>query len=285
VDTVLAMARFPSLVAGLAVPFILALSAWGLDLILHSNFLKWTFELRSGALFRLNLQWLLIILLVSSIRTSYDFVKPWLKTRTIPGDLKYHSIISQINPGSPQWIEPPYGDRDFIVVALDNGIKLTNAYHLWGWKNRTPPPAYLKATRDAIDPSNPNYAGSIEYLNVLAYPDHPYAYVDIQGEKTPCRASAWGGNIDVDCQTNTPGQLVVTENSWTGWSVKRDGVKVSLGEDRWLTTSAPDGTHHYEFRYRPWDMPLGALLSLLGWGIAAWLWFQKTEVKEEGKIE
>jgi hypothetical protein len=62
------------------------------------------------------------------------------------------------------------------------------------------------------------------------------------------------------------------ENAWDGWRVERDGSAVALGTGRWLNTQAPGGEHSYTFRYQPWDVPLGLLLSLIGLWIAGWLW-------------
>jgi hypothetical protein len=162
-------------------------------------------------------------------------------------------------------------------VALEHGVKLTNTSHLWFWKDRMLPLPYLRLTRDQIDSSDPKLKGQIEYLSLLVYPDNYYAYIDTGSHKIPCQATALGGNIDVDCKTDVPGQLVVSEYSWDGWGVKRDGVKVSLDSGTWLTTKAPAGNHHYTFRYRPWDVPLGMTLSLLGIGLAIWLWFQNSQ--------
>jgi hypothetical protein len=111
-------------------------------------------------------------------------------------------------------------------------------------------------------------------LNIVAHPENEYALVETSGGLVPCRAQAQGGDIDVDCQTAAPGQLTVRENFFSGWSVRRDGAAAALGAGPWLTVQAPAGEHHYTFRYRPWDAPLGILLSLAGLALAVWLWFR-----------
>jgi hypothetical protein len=45
-----------------------------------------------------------------------------------------------------------------------------------------------------------------------------------------------------------------------------------LNAGTWLSVAAPAGTHHYEFRYRPWDVPVGAGLTLIGLALAVWVW-------------
>jgi uncharacterized membrane protein YfhO len=108
-----------------------------------------------------------------------------------------------------------------------------------------------------------------------------YAYVDTGDHSTPCRANAIGGNIDVDCQNDRAGILIVKENNWSGWYASRDGKPLALADAQWLSVSAPAGQHHYEFRYRPWDVPLGLLLSLAGIGLAITLWMRSSRRKPE----
>jgi hypothetical protein len=79
---------------------------------------------------------------------------------------------------------------------------------------------------------------------------------------------AIGGNIDVYCNNDTPGVLKVMENKLNGWTAKRDGLSTKLGEGQWLSTNAPAGAHHYAFRYRPWDVVAGFLLSAAGFCLA-----------------
>jgi hypothetical protein len=41
-------------------------------------------------------------------------------------------------------------------------------------------------------------------------------------------------------------------------------------DGNWLALAVPHGSHTIQFRYRPWDVPLGMALSLIGWGMAGW---------------
>ncbi|MFN8387766.1 MAG: hypothetical protein U0X92_15295 [Anaerolineales bacterium] len=282
-EPILSMARFPSLIANLAVPFILAFAAWGVDILLKLKWPKLELHLSGGNTLKFNLSWLMALPLVWSVWNVYDFVKPWLEVWNVPGDARFYEIASQIKPETVEWVEPHLGDWGFHIAALGNDIKLTNAYNHWTWNERTPPPPSLRVSRDPVNTSDPNYIGSVEYFNVFSYPDQFYAYVDIDGEHIPCQAKAMGGNIDVECETAAPGQLIVMENSWSGWKAKIDGRKTTLDSSPWLSVDAPTGTHSYEFRYRPWDVPLGGVLSLAGIGLAIWLWVNDPKNKKKSK--
>ncbi len=284
-ESLLTQARFPAFMAGLAAPLIIVLASWGLDLLLKLKWPKLTLHLSAETTITLSLAWLVIIPLVGSIRDSYLFVKPWLEPVPSPADAKYYELTAEIQPETIQWVEPPYGDFGFWIAALENGIKITNVYHHFNWKDRTPPVPYVRVTRDEVDPGAPNFVGKLEYLSLFSYPENQYAYVDTGDQQIPCQATALGGNIDVTCDTDTPGQLVVIENYWNGWKATRDGEKAVLGDGAWLTTEAPAGEHQYAFRYRPWDVSLGGALSLLGIGLAAWLWAKAPKEEEPEKTD
>jgi uncharacterized membrane protein YfhO len=51
-----------------------------------------------------------------------------------------------------------------------------------------------------------------------------------------------------------------------------DGEPASLRGDRWLGVNLPAGAHTVEFRYQPWDVPLGLVLSLAGMLLAVHEW-------------
>jgi len=267
----LLMARFVDLAASLAGPLLLALAAWGLDLLLKCSWPRMILtESSVNAARSFSLGWLLILPLVWSVRDTHHFVQPWLEVVPEPAEANYDAIIARMKLETVQWVEVPYQEWGFQIAALEHGLKLTNAYHLWSWKDRTPPLPFVAATRDSVDPDDANFRESLENASLLDYPENHFAYIEAADRKIPCRATARGGNIDVDCRTDVPGELVVTENAWDGWKLKRDGRTAALIADPWLKTNAPAGNHHYAFRYRPWDVPLGMLLSLSGLGLALW---------------
>ena len=261
------------------------MSAWGLDQLLKLKWPSLTFIHRSGRTVGLSLAWIMIIPLLGSVISVYNFVEPWLVTVTFAPYAKYSSMITQMKPKTVQWMEPPIGDFGFQIMALEQGIKLTDVYHLWVWSGRTPPPPRLQVTEGSVDSSGNALSINTPYFNLRTFPENYYAYVNTSTQEIPCQASANGGNIDIDCQTDTSGQLVVMENLWSGWSVRRDGVAAPLGPGPWLTTKAPAGTHHYAFRYRPWDVPLGVAISLLGFALSIWLWFHRPIKLPESNFE
>jgi len=110
-------------------------------------------------------------------------------------------------------------------------------------------------------------------------------FADTELQKIPCSATASGGDIDVECATNSSGKLIVTENSWTGWQANRDGIPIALDANRWLSVEAPAGSHHYEFRYRPWDVWVGLLLTLIGIVLCVRWWFRSPGTKSTIKAE
>jgi len=269
------MARYPNYISCLAGPFLLGMAAWGLDLLLRLKWPSLTLSHQSGLTVSLNLVWIMVVPLALALLSAYNFVKPWLEPFPMPVNAEYYSIVSQIKPSTVEWVEPPGSDWGFQIVALDQGMKLTNTYHLWSWKDRTPPPPTLQATEDKVDPSDPHFSGSIAYISLRSYPENYYAYVDTGKQQIPCQAHAQGGNIDVVCKTDTPGQLVVRENLWSGWTVKMDGAAAALEPGQWLTTHAPAGSHRYAFRFRPWDVLVGGTITLLGLALSLGLWFHR----------
>ena len=74
------------------------------------------------------------------------------------------------------------------------------------------------------------------------------------------------------CNINVPGRLVVKENMWSGWRAWMDGERVPLLGEHWLEVSAPAGEHSFEFRYQPWDVPVGLMFAVLGVMLVFLLW-------------
>jgi hypothetical protein len=149
----------------------------------------------------------------------------------------------------------------------------------WQWKDRQPPDYAVEAIWDLKKPPDGSVLGRFDNLTVVAHPAVEYAYVETADGSIPCRAAAIGGDIDVECQTDRAGTLIVKENNWSGWQANRDGESVELADSPWLSVAAPAGQHRYEFRYRPWDVWVGAVLSLVGLSLAGVLWVRSTRWK------
>ncbi len=271
--------RYASVIAGLAVPLVLALAGWGLHLLLQCAWPR--ISLRR---FASNHPWtarsfsirylVLVLPLLWSIAAAYDFSHPWLRLDRTHPDV--YTALQLAKQPTAQWIEMIYGEQFWTPAALDADMKLAKSIRPWDWRNHDLPPSFIQATRDPqqVDTTNVNYLGQVGQLWLVKHPQNEYAYINTGPQKIPCAATASGGDIDVDCSTNSAGKLMVTENSWTGWQASRDGTPIVLDDNRWLSVEAPAGSHHYEFRYRPWDVWVGLLLTLIGIVLCVRWWFR-----------
>ncbi len=253
--------RFPHLGQGLAAPLIFALCGFGLD-----QALRWCNRLAA----RLAAAWLILLrplalsILVlagatawkmGSINTPYFFL-----THFEPGDL---SSLEDLRTDSLEWVEPFYGDfrNDFILQL--NGLKITNAYRPWRWDDRQDPAPLLVATKDDAV-GRPELFAVRDGYAILAFPENQYSRVETDIGMVPCTAQGKGGKIKVVCNTPLAGVLYVEENYFPGWKAKIDGQPAALIEGQRLAIQAAAGQHTYTFTYDPWDVKLGAILSLLG---------------------
>ncbi len=272
----LAGIRHPSQIAGLAIPFLLGISAYGLERILNTKlpdrFFKWTkiINLVVG------------ISLVYGLIVCMRFAREWTWGMQVTPALL--ADLEGLRTSDLQWVNPPFGEHTYVGYALSMGLKLSPGILTWDWENRIPPAPYL--TADRKQPPNPDPL--LVYTNaeivVNRHPEEYYAYVLTHAnEEIPCVAKGSGGEIKVTCNTDEAGTLYVQENMWNGWNVWLDGEKANLIEGHRLTTSAPAGGHTFLFRYLPWDVPVGLTIFILGIGLCVFLWFQGREAVDLGQ--
>jgi len=265
--------RYPSVIGGLAVPPMLGLAAYGLDGLFSANWPRLGLSLQAsreqqGTTF--SLRWVLLVPLVCSLRGGYAFSQRYLYV-TETGD-GVRSVLRALRTPTLQWVEPPFGEHFWVEPAVRMGLKLSPGVMRWRWKGRAAPEPYLEANYLGPPP------GSYEVMVVDTMPiyrftdNREYAFVQTSSDVVPCQASGEGGSIWVSCTTPKAGNLVVRENSWSGWYAWRDGRRVERLEGQWLSVEAPAGEHTYRFRYLPWDVPIGVILSLSGVGLAIWQW-------------
>ena len=277
-STVAATIRNPTLIVGLAVPIILAIAAWGLDRLLQLSWPRLLIQPSTTKLatpnYAVSLVWLLAVPLLWSLLSTFTFSQHWI--RTAPEGVEVKGVLDKLQPTTTQWVEPPFGEHYWTPSALAHGLKLTTITRPWHWKDRQEPLPYLRASRHAADISDPGYRDTVHDILILSYPERRYATIDNGAQPVPCDAHALGGNIDVVCTSDTPGQLIVQENMWTGWYAQRDGQSIPLKGGPWLHVDAPAGVHHYTFRYRPWDVYAGLCLTLAGILLCLWHWFGTT---------
>jgi len=265
--------RYPSLISGLAVPLLLALAGWGLEQLLRRLSRRVPLAIRLPRSQKiLRLQGLLLApLLIWSLHSAYTFSSTWLTNLQM--DTEVYQITTSLQSETARWIEMPFDEHFWAPPAIEAGLKLTNVFGPWYWKNREGPPPYLQYERVPEAGKGGNLM-DMSSLYLHSHSQNEYAFVNTGTEQLACQATAMGGHIDVDCDTVVPGTLVVRENQWSGWRVRLDGDSVDFVPSDWLSVPAPAGQHHYTFRYRPWDVPLGLLVTLVGCVLAGWLWRQ-----------
>ncbi len=269
--------RHPPQIAGLAIPLILGLSAYGLEKLLSLHWMDplLNFDEKNRSKWKLILQGLLLIPLIFSLQSCFRFSQVWIGTRYLDNDV--FKILAKLKTEDLQWVEPPFGEHDYVEPAISMGMKLSPGILTWSWHRRENPQAVLYTVRkgvslEGIPPGElrkiGTYYGIIYYANDNAH----YAGILIKDKIQPCTASGSGGIIQVACNVEQAGKLVVQENMWTGWRAWMDGKPVQLADKERLEVRAPAGKHTFIFRYLPWDVPFGIILFIIGTIISIRLW-------------
>ncbi|WP_147239004.1 hypothetical protein [Levilinea saccharolytica] len=262
--------RHLSPVTGLAVPYLLGLAAWSIDRILKKvKTPAVLFPRSNGTYYGIPVFGLVLLLvLLYSLKPPYEFGRQWLNNWNLQLP---PSLIESLSVDSAAWVTPPDGEFQWIPVLLEKGFKLGQVWRPWFWKDRSFPPALYTITNDPNYSSDAAPIASFAHLRTFYDPAIEYAAVQTEDGSIPCAAEAAGGWIDVVCQNAAAGKLLVYENQWSGWKAWRDGQPQPLLDNQWLSVTAPAGKHHYSFRYQPWDVPLGLLFTLCGFGMAIWM--------------
>jgi hypothetical protein len=261
-----------SVIAGLVIPPLLGLAAWSMDEILKKPIPVLSLRMSPETTWSLPLKWVLwVFLLAGSLIPLVPQRMPWLDGYRIelPGEV----VAKFITPES-QWVTPLPGEYLWNPVLLARGAKLTDIFRPWQWKDNPIPPAALAILRSDDPGALPGETARFDNIRVIANPENMYAFIATQNGNTPCSARATGGMIDVTCSVGSDGTLIVRENHWQGWQLWVDGERQDLISDRWLSTPAEAGSHVYQFRYRPWDVLLGLLVTISGLAFIAWLIFR-----------
>lgn len=272
---IFATIRYPGMIAGLAVWPILVLAGMGIDKLLRIEWPSLSFALAIGkssiSRLSLDLKWLLAIPLLFALFDVQSFTSSFL--RTVPLAPSVAPLVSALKTQDLEWVNPPFGETLFIESAVAQGFKLSYGFRAWSWKNRESPEPLLLEVRRA-PPPNSVLKTKVSDVGVYEMPGTEYAAVTNQdGGRTVCTATGNQGEIDVKCNVSTPGELTVKENSWSDWFASIDGQSVPLKRSRWLTVDMLPGNHLIQFRYRPWDVPLGLVLTVIGLGLSAFTWW------------
>ncbi len=262
------MVRFITAGNGVLTPPVIALSAYGLDGLLR---LKWpavALGLARGpdaqAGLYLDLRYLLLVPLVWNLWSLAQFDRTWLVAVKLGDDVP--KVIDALRTPDAQWVATPFGEHYVVEPALARGLKLSPGILNFNWKDRERPLPYLEASRKG-QPGGTTFEGMpTEGIALYSRPAARFAYVQTAASTVPCGAKAEGGQIEVVCSSPEEGSLYVAMNRWPGWYAWVEGEPAQLVESRWLVVRAQAGHHTYSFRYLPWDVPLGAGLTLVGTG-------------------
>jgi hypothetical protein len=275
VMTSLRSMRYYPVIAGLAVPPLLGIAAIGLDKLLQRP--AW------NGRFVLDVRWLLLIPLVFSLRAGWLFTSNWITVREMYPDVA--PVLDALRTSEMQWVNTPHGQFRFVEPAVRQGLKVGNGIRPWEWRGRMDPEPLLWVNQpDQPPPRDMTQQDMVAGFALYAgTPAREYARVlHADGSATVCLARGKGGHIDVACSIRQQGILTVKENNWTGWQAMVDGESLALRDQRWLTVALPPGEHIVRFRYRPWDVPLGLGLCVLGIVLAGVAWFKGIGSGESG---
>jgi hypothetical protein len=140
-DDAVAGIRHPPYIFGMAVTAVLGLSAIGLDQILKRDWISLKFEPKSvradSSSIIFDLRWLLAIPLLFSLIDARSYNEVWIYTTKV--DPVIQEVNEAILPLDLQWVNPPYGQHEYIESAVGMGIKMSYGTQAWYWKNREVP--------------------------------------------------------------------------------------------------------------------------------------------------
>lgn len=303
-DHLLAGVRNASLIAGMAVTPLLGLAAIGADHLLTARWPVASFRRGTAAteadsdvdpagrshdeapLLSFSTRWLLLLPLLLALVQAGRYAAYWISSVPLPHDVARH--LDALQTPDLQWVMPPFGEHPYIEPAVGRGMKLVWDLKPWYWRDHDEPAPYRLASRTGESDPELEVVDNID--NVLIYqgpPDRAYATVKSGGRLVVCRATGAGGDVHVLCPENAGGTLTVKEHSAAGWQAEVSGQPWALQPGLWLTLELPPGAGEVRLRYRPWDVPAGLGMALLGVVVAgvAWLRRGRGEDLAEGERE
>ncbi len=286
IDDVIAGLRFTAFFAGVAVAPLLGLTALGLDRFLQIDApqigLALTRRDEQYTHRSIPITWLALPLLALALRGAYQMNARFIVTTT-PGP-EIGRVVDALKTADTQWVAVPFGEHFWLAPALNRGLKIAVDFaRTWSWPGRDAPTPFLEASRDETRPGM-EHTGSQDGVNLFASATGAaYAVIEhADGTFTPCTATARWGDISITCTTSEAGTLTVQEYSWTGWRASINGEKTLLQDAPWLWVDLPAGNNTIEFRYRPWDVPLGLIVMALGLSLSIWLWIKNPAHEKPG---
>jgi hypothetical protein len=269
--------------AGLAIPAILTLSALGLDRPLNMPWMQIHFvPFPRAKRVPFDMALLVVIPLAIALASAQQFGSQWIDTWRMESNVQH--LLEALQTPDLQWVNPPFGEHFYIEPAVALGLKMHFGIRTWAWRDRELPAPVLEANR-AGPPPEMTEKTVVDGIPIYAAPPgREYAAVThADGTRTICVAHGIGGDIDIECDLPQSGTLRVIENSWDGWAAQANGQALALMPGQWLSVDLPAGKQTIQFRYRPWDVPLGVLLFALGAVLAARLFFATESVTTIGR--
>lgn len=268
--------RHSAIISGLAIPLIIGLSAYGLDKLINIKWPKFWISIEKETLDKalyFPIKWILIIpFLLLALKQTYEFSTYWMYTVRIEANI--HEMIAALHTPTLEWVNTPFGEHEYLEPAIRANLKLSPGILAWGWDNREIPTPRLEALRGEAPPDNPVELKIVDEIFIYFREWEHYASVLSNDEIIPCKANGTGGRITVRCNIPYDGILTVKENMWIGWTAWQDSRPIEMLNNPFLQVKASAGEHIYQFEYRPWDVPIGIVLSLAGIFLCAWLWWK-----------
>lgn len=265
--------RTPSLIAGMAVCPLLALAAVGLDGLLKRPSADRRLRVSLG---RSSPVWvdhrvLVVTLAALALLQVRSVGRQWLGTVEVDA-AEVDRVVTALETPGLEWVQTPYGESQWMTGAIDEGLKVAFFHRPWDWEDRPDPVPVLVASGSAL----PDLVAREQLDNGVtiyaASPPEEYAVIDhADGSETVCQARGKGGEIDVSCDALRPGMLVVREHLGPGWKAEVGGRGESLVEaEPWLGVEVPAGRVEVRLRYRPWDVPVGIGMMMVGVVVAGY---------------
>lgn len=272
--------RNPSFIAGLALPFVLGLAASGADLLLRRRGSArrapvrwWQPSLSTG------LSWVLLLMMLTSLADVMVYNRHWLKTMPWPADLP--EVLQFLRASDRQWVSTPFAEDLYTEPAIRAGLKLSDAWQPWTWKDRQGPRPIRMVRRTSDLEGLPPDAelkgrrGDLMFYSLGPTATHYAEVARSDGQRVSCRSQGSGGNVDLHCPSDSAGLLTVQEHAWPGWRAEVDGQPATLLPDDWIRLVLPAGGQgRVRLRYRPWDAQLGLFLAALG-AFGCWIMIRR----------
>jgi len=253
-----------SLAQSMVVPLIIGLGAWGLDTLWKMDWPRMGLDFPRS---RISLKWVFFLpFMILSILPVYNFTQPNYQLTNREPNL---AELSYLQTDSAEWVFPVA--NNWIPTVLDEQGKISYTYRPWRWVDQSDPNPYVSLIFNPENNPIENTVQRIGDLNLVINPANEYAVVNTTEGPIRCDAVSRGGIIDVTCDAPASGDLTVLEHYYSGWSATVDGERVSLEYSPWLSVNLQPGEHHIRFVYRPWDVWVGLILTLIGIGLCVYL--------------